>query len=248
VSSPEPLHTSRIGVIGDVHAEHGRLVETLAFLESRGVETIICTGDIVDGSGCPDTCVDLLLDHNVSVVRGNHDRWIVEDKARHIPDAHTLDALSERTADYLANLPGWIDIDTVAGRLLLCHGIVDNDLRKVWPGTQRMPIERSHELDDLIADREFRFVINGHMHFKTIIHFHDLTLINAGTITGQYWPGFSTIDFGTGTIDAFTFSDAGIMPSKTTELDPCDLHESESWQDTQCFAGDWMPRLLLGSE
>jgi len=233
-------------VIGDVHAEHQRLAETLAFLERQGVETIICTGDIVDGSGRPDSCVKLLLDHNVQVVRGNHDRWIVEDKARHIPDAHMLGELSEQTAEYLANLPGQIDIDTVAGRLLLCHGIADNDLRKVWPGTQRMPIERSHELDGLIADNEYRYVINGHMHFKTIIHFHDLTLINAGTITGQHWPGFSTIDFDTCTIDAFTFADAGIKPSKTTELDPCDLQESESWQDTQCFAGNWQPRLLLG--
>jgi len=230
-------------VIGDVHAEHERLAEALAFLAEQGVDTILCTGDIVDGVGCPDTCVALLLEHDVQVVRGNHDRWIVENKARHIADAHTLGAISAHTADCLANLPGQIGIDTIAGRLLLCHGVADNDLRKVWPGTERMPIERSHELDGVIADKEYQFVINGHVHFKTIIHFNSLTLINAGTITGQHWPGFTTIDFGTGEIDAFAFDRGMIVPSKVTELAPKDLQES--WHDTQCFEGNWQPRLLF---
>ncbi|MBT4162806.1 MAG: hypothetical protein HOE54_15985, partial [Gammaproteobacteria bacterium] len=202
-----------------------------------------CTGDIVDGPGCPDTCVQLLKQHGVFTVRGNHDRWVLEDKARHVPDAHTRDELHEDTVNYLSSLPVQIDIESVAGTLLLCHGIADNDLKKVWPGTEQMPIERSRELDELIDEGTHAFLINGHMHFKTIVHFKQMTLINAGTITGHHWPGFTTIDFESSVIQAYRFDEGGVRECKTTALKPDG--SQQCFTDTRGFTGDWQPQLLF---
>ena len=58
-------------------------------------------------------------------------------------------------------------------------------MRKVWPGTARMPIERSPELDSLIELDDTRFVINGHLHYRVIVNFEQLTLLNAGTLEGR---------------------------------------------------------------
>lgn len=240
----------QLGVIGDVHAEDERLAQALEFLAGEGVCSTVCTGDIADGRGCADTSIRLLQKHKVQTVRGNHDRWLLEDKARHVSNAHRRDDLHEDSIGFLARLPSQVQIATVAGSLLLCHGVAKNDLRKVWPGTDRMPAESSHELDNIIEDDEHRFLINGHMHFKTMIHFHGLTLINAGTLMGERWPGFSIIDFEKRFVRAFIFNkgdgDCGLTQTKVTQLDPEPHHQI--WKNTQAFSGNWDPLLLFDQD
>ena len=232
----------RIGLIGDVHAEDKRLQAAISYLQLADVDSLICTGDIVDGNGDPDACIRILEDNDVHVVQGNHDRWCLQDKARDLPNAHMRSDLAATSLLYLDLLPKQIAIETTAGSMLLCHGIGENDLRKVWPGTERMPIERSAELDAIIATKDYRFIVNGHMHFKTIIHFESLTLINAGTITGTRWPGFTLIDFETGVIDAYSFEGQAIHHGKTTLMND---KPDRLFNDTQDFQGDWRPQLLF---
>ena len=232
----------KLGVIGDVHAEHQRLEAALSHLQGLGTDSIVCTGDIVDGIGCPNESIELLNGAAVRTVRGNHDRWILEDKARHIKDAHSATELTEESRSYLASLPTQVTLDTIGGKLLLCHGIGNDDLRKVWPGTERMAIERSHLLDNIILEGEFQYLINGHMHFRTLIHFEALTLINAGTLRGEHWPGFSIIDFEPQHITAFEFCHEEIKLVKTLDLAPA---THPAWSNTQSFSGGWDPVRLF---
>ncbi|MBT5684069.1 MAG: metallophosphoesterase family protein [Gammaproteobacteria bacterium] len=232
----------KLGVIGDVHSEHQRLEAALVHLQGLDTDAIVCTGDIVDGIGCPNESIKLLDNAAVLTVRGNHDRWILEDKARHIKDAHSVHDLTEESLSYLASLPSQVTLDTIKGKLLLCHGIADDDLRKVWPGTEKMAIERSHLLDNIILEGEFKYLINGHMHFRTLIHFEALTLINAGTLRGEHWPGFSVIDFEAKHITAFEFCDGQICLVKTHDL----TQEAHTvWSNTQSFRGGWDPVRLF---
>ena len=160
-------------------------------------------------------------------------------------NAHNVTVLTKDSLAYLAALPTQVSLDTIRGRLLLCHGVADDDLRKVWPGTGSMPIERSHLLDTIILEGKYQYLINGHMHFRTLINFERLTLINAGTLKGEYWPGFSIIDFETEKITAFEFCGDQITPVKTHDL----TRESrKTWLNTQAFSGDWDPVMLFESE
>ncbi len=240
---PASNPVTRLGVIGDVHAEDERLRQTLAHLADRNVDAIVCTGDIVDGAGCPDSAAELLCHHDVSTVRGNHDRWMLTNKARHIPFAHHLEDLTAGTISYLQSLPTQIEIETLTGKLLLCHGMGDNDLQKIWPGTVRMPTERSRQLDQIIEDDEYRYVINGHMHFRTMIHFENLTLINAGTLKGEHRPGFSIIDFEAQTVSGFEHQEDAVISSRCLPLAAGE--EQQVWRNTQEFDGDWQPLLLF---
>ncbi len=232
----------RLGVIGDVHAEDVRLEMSLAHLEQEGVDAIICTGDIVDGAGCPDQVAGLLQDYDVATVRGNHDRWLIENRARHVPDAHQQADLSDESMSYLASLPTQIEIETTLGKLLLCHGIGDNDLQKIWPGTPRLPMEKSEQLDEIISEGNYRFLINGHMHYRSLIHFETLTLLNAGTLKGLHRPGFSLIDFEQRDITAFECDAKTVTFAKHLPLDP--PQGSNPWSNTQAFTGGWQPLVL----
>ena len=231
----------RLGIIGDVHAEDRHLEQALTFLERLELDALICTGDIADGRGSVARCVELLQSYQVQTVRGNHDRWVLQDKARHVPDAHLASELEESVLAYLAALPLQIELATSAGPLLLCHGIGANDLQKVWPGTERMPAERSATLDDIILKGDVAWVINGHMHYRTLIQFQALTLINAGTLKNRHHPGFSVADFDAMTLTGYEFGEAG--PAQVKAL-PLRCGSRETFSNTQAFIGDWQPVTL----
>ncbi len=232
---------TRIGIIGDVHAEHERLERALTFLAGEGVDTVICTGDLADGQGCLERCVALLAEHNVQTVRGNHDRWVLEDKARHIPNAHLRQQLSGTVIDFLEALPQEHHLETRMGALKLCHGVGSNDLKKVWPGTERMPAERSAHLDDIIAEGRFRLMVNGHVHYRTLIHFHGMALLNAGTLRGDHRPGFSMLDLEAEEVHGFEL-EPSVHAVKVHSLHPCDA--TRVFTNTQHFDDNWEPVTL----
>ena len=238
------MQTRRLGVIGDIHAEHRRLDAALNFLSGAGVDMICCTGDVADGPGCVDTCCTLLEAADVLTVAGNHDRWLLADRMRGVPHAHDRTQLKCATLDYLSALPAMRRFTTPLGDALLCHGVGDNDLRKVWPGSPRIPVERSVELDVLIERDDTRWVINGHLHYRVIVNFERLTVLNAGTLKGEHRPGVSIVDFDGGTATAFEFGADGSLDCVAERLlrdEGCRI-----WRDTQEFDGAWTPVTLYG--
>ncbi|MGK0221398.1 MAG: putative phosphodiesterase [Limisphaerales bacterium] len=231
----------QLGLIGDVHAHDEHLLQAIEFLTALGVDALLCTGDIVDGIGNPHRCIELLIEHNVKVVAGNHDRWLIEEKARHVPNAHLRQAFNDQELDYIANLPRQHDLDTPYGNLKLCHGVANNDLQKIWPGTERMPVERSPQLDTLLQTEEVRYLINGHMHYRTVIHFEYMTLINAGTLRADHRPGFSVLDLALNQVTGYEFA---TLPEPVRTIDTRGSSQSTTFKNTQDFTGNWQPVTL----
>lgn len=237
----------RVGLVGDVHAEPERLAAALEWLHGQRVDAILCTGDLADGPGSVDLCCKLLQQAGVKTVRGNHDRWLLDDRVRHIANAHRLSELGDEARQFLEELPKTRTFETVRGRLMLCHGMAENDLRKVWPGTKRMPVERSVELDQILAEGELRFVVNGHMHYRVLIDFPELVLLNAGTLTARHRPGVSLLDFESGSVSAHEF--VGDRVGDVVAEHPLGpAPDRRVWHDTQEFDGSWIPVALYGGD
>ncbi|MEZ5559367.1 MAG: metallophosphoesterase family protein [Pseudomonadales bacterium] len=232
----------RLGIIGDLHGEHERLETALDWFAGRKLDALVCTGDVADGRGCINRSCALLRDAGVVTVAGNHDRWLLDDRVRHVEGAHHLSDLDDEALAFLQALPATQSIATVAGSLLLCHGVGDNDMAKVWPGTTRSRIERSHKLDDLLGSGAHRFLVNGHMHFRVLIDFAQLLLINAGTLKGDH-AGISIVDFESGSVSAYDVSD-GRTPTRVAEHSLAPAPGRRVWRDTQEFDGDWQPVML----
>lgn len=233
----------RLGVLGDVHGEHGRLAAALDWLADQNLDTVICTGDLADGPGSIDRCCDMLRAAGVLTVAGNHDRWMLSGRVRHVADAHRLEDVDPRSAAFLRELPRTRRLDTVAGPLLLCHGIGRNDLAKVWPGTRGdASIRRSPELDAILEDGEYRFIVHGHLHYRVLIDFEQLLLMNAGTLKGE-GAGVCIVDFDAGQIGAFAFDD-GLDLRRRSEMPLLPGSERRIWRDTGDFNGRWQPALF----
>jgi predicted phosphodiesterase len=195
LSMPDHTELSRIGVIGDIHASASSLKISLEFLEDLKLQTIFCTGDIVDGPECVDTCCSLLIEHNVQAVVGNRDQWFTANEMRSIPEATLLQDTTAVTRKFIGSLPLVREYKTAQGGLLLCHGIGPHTMKKVRDDDYGYALETNFELQEIISANRYRIMVNGHTHYRMVKRFGQLTVINAGTIRPGHQPCFLTIDF-----------------------------------------------------
>ncbi|MFO0659613.1 MAG: metallophosphoesterase family protein [Polyangiaceae bacterium] len=185
---------SRLGLIGDVHAEHHALLAALTHLRVIGVDAILCVGDIVDGPGDLEACVRLLDVPDVISVRGNHERWLLENRLRTLPDAHFIESLSEHAKQFFSSLPLTRRLQTAAGPLLLCHGLGDDDMGQVRPSDSSWDLSDNRSLQRLLEQDDLSLVVNGHSHVSMVRSLEPITLINAGTLSRESEPCFAFVD------------------------------------------------------
>jgi predicted phosphodiesterase len=185
----------KIGVIGDVHAEEKTLNTVLNFLNAQDLDAILCTGDVIDGVGDVNICFEMLHQADVVTVAGNHERWILKNIMRDLPDATDVNSVSSRTFNIIGALPKTVEMRTPEGLLLLCHGLGDNDMVRLKPYDKGYALESNIDLQHLIKEDKYRLIIGGHTHLKMVRQFGNITIINAGTLRQADAPCFLTIDF-----------------------------------------------------
>lgn len=190
---PDSGQLRRIGVLGDIHSQDAHVAKALVFLRDADVDRVLSVGDIVDGPGDLARTCKLLAASKVEAVRGNHERWLLSDTMRDVPDAITLADLGDLERQFLEGLPVVREYTTAAGRMLLCHGIGLDDMASIGPNDNA---DDNLALQALIATGCYQWVINGHVHKRTVRRVGSLTLINAGALS----QGFACIDLTVGEV------------------------------------------------
>lgn len=211
----------RIGVLGDIHCENERLEIALRYFSDQRLDLICSVGDIVDGPGDPNRTVELLIEYEVVCVRGNHERWIMRDEMRELPDANTYFDFKPEEWEFLKSFPLSRRFETVAGSALLCHGLGENDMAGVWPFDSAFTTQSNQALWNLVLQNKYAFVINGHTHRRLVKKFDNLTLINAGTLFREHHPCCLILDFETGVAQFFDLPGEG----KIVEAEKINLFE-----------------------
>jgi predicted phosphodiesterase len=202
-----------IGLLGDIHAEHERLHLALAHLQSLSPEKILCVGDIVDGPGEIDVCCQLLQQHQVETVCGNHERWFFapsQSFRQQLPDHTPKWSVSPESYAYLRSLPKTREYQSPAGEVLLCHGLEDEDMASVGPDEYGYSLLYNEPFQRLKSEGRFSIILNGHTHKTMVRRFDALTIINAGTLFRDHNAGFLFIDFAAREVQRFLF-DEGLV-------------------------------------
>ena len=198
---------ARLGLLGDLHAEHDLLATALAFLAPR-CDAILAVGDVADGPGDLDRACALLDAHGAITVRGNHDRWFLAGQQRSLPDAHRT--ATDATRAYLAALPATRQLATPAGSVLLCHGLGPNDMARLTPDDEGYALEVNTDLHALLA-ADHAIVVGGHTHRRMIRAFGATVLVNPGTLHRHHEPGFMLLDTATRTVQIHRFGADGSL-------------------------------------
>jgi predicted phosphodiesterase len=183
----------RVGIIGDVHGEWRNLARALARLRGdERVDCIVSVGDIVDGSGSVDRCCELLVQHDVLAVRGNHERWMFARQMRSLPNATMLRSLHRRSREFLASLPPVRVVPLLGGTLMVAHGVGDDDMSVLPMG------QGGRFVDVMRRCRVFRSscvaVISGHSHRQGSARAAGTLLVGAGTLMASRDPCFGVLD------------------------------------------------------
>jgi predicted phosphodiesterase len=192
-----------IGLIGDVHCQAERLETAIVHLQAAGVEAIVCTGDLTDGFGDIDRCCDLLQAAQVITVLGNHDRWCIHNERRNRAECTLFQDLSARSQAFLSQLPSQVELQTIAGLALLCHGLGANDMGKLLPQDDPKAIAKNQALQGILHRQRYRYILNGHSHYRMVKTVGDLTVINGGTLRQGHDPGFLRLNFATGLLQPY---------------------------------------------
>jgi predicted phosphodiesterase len=215
----------RLGLIGDVHAEDERLRVALSALAAERVDRILCSGDIVDGPGDVDRTCALLKAHQVVTVRGAHDRWIRDDEMRAVPNAHRMTELAPESIELLKSLPSTLRLDVPLGKLLLCHGIGANDMRRLGPDDSGSAISANDDLLKVLFDPTVAIMVCGHTHVPMVRRFERgsgkpaLMIVNAGTLARGDKPGFAVLDTEARRVDFHQIADdLTVLPASRAVL------------------------------
>jgi len=200
---------TRVGLIGDIHCEVARLRQVLEHFRSCSVDTVLAVGDIADGPGdLGETCA-ILESAGVLAVAGNHERWLLAGQMRDLPDATPIAAVTPRIRAYLAALPKTRLFECSRGKVLLCHGLGEDDMAAVKPDDYGYDLEANRALWELVEGRTARFVINGHSHRAMLRNISGVTILNAGTLHAArgHRPLCSIADFDAGYMQLYDVAD-----------------------------------------
>jgi len=208
---------SRAGAIGDIHAEDRLLEMALNCLRDR-VDVVLSVGDIVDGAGDANQCCELLRAAKVCVIRGNHERWLLNGEKRTLQDATQVSDLTQDSLEWISQLPATHTLETCDGPLLLCHGLGNDDMAVFLPSEYGVSGNASEALETILYESNVRYVINGHSHVRTVRTIDAITFINAGTLKRNQDPCFCIVDFAAREVEFLNLARGRIETGELVQL------------------------------
>lgn len=204
----------RVGIIGDVHARHRDLASALEFFRVERVDAVLSVGDVVDGVGDVEASVRLLRDAGVRAVRGNHERWILAGQMRSLSHATTRDELSDASWRWIEALEPVARFETVAGALLLGHGLGSQDMVRVSSDDPLRIDARDPVFARFAAEAAgCRFAVGGHTHRRMMRRVCGVTMLNAGTLVPSDDPCVMVADFEAMALWHHDMVDGAVVPS-----------------------------------
>jgi diadenosine tetraphosphatase ApaH/serine/threonine PP2A family protein phosphatase len=138
---------------------HGNLAALDAVLEDCPAERFLLGGDYALGGPWPADTIDRLDELDAEWIRGNTDRWLVDDSDAPEPVAAALAACRELLGDSRVERLAGLQEETTRDGTLFCHASPGSDMIG-------FPDEASEKDEELTRGVEDKRVIFGHTHFQ----------------------------------------------------------------------------------
>ncbi|MBO6573755.1 MAG: metallophosphoesterase family protein [Balneola sp.] len=156
---------SKIALLSDVHGNFSALKNVIQLLESERPDQWVCLGDIVGYGPFPGECIELIIEKEMMVVKGNHDAGVAgELSLKHFRNPNrrlvelTQKELSQDHIEWLKNLPYTIEGED----WIAVHACPENPERWEY-------VESAFRGRRLLNDLNQKFCFLGHTHRPAII-------------------------------------------------------------------------------
>lgn len=179
----------KIAIISDIHGNLTALNAVLDDIKSRGVDKIMCLGDMIVKCSSPKECVDKIFKSCEVVVKGNCEERGVEDPRI---DEHiwNREKLTQKQREIISNLPLSYDFYISGYKVRIMHASPRSIHQKsfFWNFDSEFDehfnfmFENTEYLDN-IGQETPDIVIFGHIHRPFIVRRKDRVLINPGAVS-----------------------------------------------------------------
>ncbi|MEK7483071.1 MAG: metallophosphoesterase family protein [Planctomycetota bacterium] len=116
----------KVGIVADIHANLAAFQTVITYLKNENVEEFYCLGDIVGYNSSPKECLDLVRQHKMIAIRGNHERYVIGEIHESVkPETmfaieYTRERLKKEDWEYLEALPNKRQIEK--HHFMIVHG------------------------------------------------------------------------------------------------------------------------------
>lgn len=170
----------KLAIISDIHGNIPALGAVLSDIKDRGINGIICLGDIAGKGPDSDIAVDMIKKSCDVVVKGNWDYFLSECDDNETVLWHRK-KLGQERLDYLKKLPMCAEF-YMSGRLVrVCHA-APNDVFHRVPFAANYEEKKTLFKDPHGKNMDSDVVGYGDIHEAYIDNFEGKTIFNAGSV------------------------------------------------------------------
>ncbi len=148
----------KLGLVSDVHATPEPLAQALALLTEKGVDQIVCLGDIAGYGVELDQTVKLLEQYHCQSILGNHDLWYM---VKHEGDS------DDNVLQYFSGLPRYYQLEEQGIGLYCVHANPPDALMggiRLYDEYGELLPGQVAEWTQVLQGFDYQFLIVGHTH------------------------------------------------------------------------------------
>ncbi|MDW3221472.1 MAG: metallophosphoesterase family protein [Paracoccaceae bacterium] len=175
----------RFAVLADIHGNCFALQAVLRDMDDLKVTEAVNLGDFFSGPLDSAKTAALLMDRDFVSIRGNHDRYLVEQNRSQLgpSDRVAFDQLNQSQLDWISNLP---TTRVVFDDVFLCHGTPTSDETYWLERVQENGVIRAATLDEVAREAagvDASLLLCAHTHIPRCMRLPDgRTIINPGSV------------------------------------------------------------------
>lgn len=175
----------RFAAIADIHGNAFAFEAVLADMDQLGITKAVNLGDFFSGPLEAGRTADLLLARDFVSVRGNHDRYLIEQQrdAMGPSDQVAFDQLNARHLDWIRALPV---TRRYTDDVFLCHATPTRDDTYWLDRVEPTGVVRPARLAEVAAEAEgiaARLILCAHTHIPRAVHLPDgRMIVNPGSV------------------------------------------------------------------
>lgn len=172
----------RLAVISDIHGNLYSLMKVLEDIDSEGVDTVICLGDLVGYGPHPNEVIALIKRKGILCLKGNYDASVVDNAFSYIRNSSandfslpwTVEELRVSNRFYLDSLPDEFSMSVCDKKIKFVHG----SPRKI----NEYLHQDSNDIETILNEIEEDILVCAHTHIPYVKEVGNKYIANDGSV------------------------------------------------------------------